>query len=64
MASKITEEYRTERIAAYDVAIDSLRGHYSDSDIPGLSASLREELAAKLEREIQRWVSGLKKGSK
>lgn len=53
---KITKQYRDEKIEAYIVAIEGLRMHESDSDIPGLSEKLRNQLADKLERELDRWI--------
>lgn len=53
---KINEEYILEKIEAYNVAIQALYAHESDSDPEsGIAKILREKLALKLDREIQRW---------
>jgi len=57
---KVTEEYKLEKVEAYNVAIDALRIHESASEENiELSFMLRERLACKLEREIQRWYNSL-----
>lgn len=51
-----SEEYRIERIEAYNVAIEALRNHESMSEEnTELSRRLRENLADKLERELMQW---------
>ena len=56
----ITEEYKTEKNEAYDVAISALLQHEpADGDPTGLAKKLRRKLAAKLEREIQKWFDNL-----
>ena len=55
---RVTDEYTTEKVEAYNVAIEALRNHEPASDCDKeLAAQLREKLAAKLERECQRWVN-------
>ena len=56
MGIKITEQYRTEKLDAYNVAIQSLRMHESGDDVPDLSSKLRNSLADKLESEINVWL--------
>lgn len=58
MATRITEEYIEEKVEAYNVAIDALRHHepMSDGD-PKLAKKLRDQLADKLDREINRWLA-------
>lgn len=52
----VTEEYATEKLEAYNVAIEALRMHEPGSDCDQeLAAKLRERLAQKLEREIAAW---------
>lgn len=52
--------YVTEKIEAYNVAIEALRMHEpADDDTAAISWKLRNRLANKLDREIQRWVDGL-----
>jgi len=54
----VTEEYITEKIEAYNVAIDALRMHETASDCDvWLAKRLREKLANKLDRECQRWCN-------
>lgn len=55
MGVKITPTYITEKLDAYNTAIDALLMHESASDVPGLSRQLREKLAKKLENEARRW---------
>jgi len=50
------KDYRAEKIDAYEVAINSLLAYESDGDSE-LSRKVRERLAAKLERDIQRLVN-------
>lgn len=54
--SRITEEYVTEKIEAYNVAIEALKHHepasYCDEE---LAHGLRKRLWEKLDREIQKW---------
>ena len=58
--NKINERYRIEKVEAYGIAIQALRTHESsDPCHDGLDVKLRERLAAKLDREIQRWVDSL-----
>ncbi len=55
---KITDAYILEKIEAYNVAIESLRMHESASEENvKLSKKLRNQLADKLDREIQRWCN-------
>lgn len=55
-----SERYRTEKVEAYNVAINALRHHESaDPDPDGLDVMLREKLADKLDAEIQRWYNSL-----
>lgn len=58
MATRITEEYIEEKVEAYNVAIEALRQHepMSDGD-PKLAKKLRDQLADKLDREINRWLA-------
>ena len=50
------ELYVTEKIEAYNVAIEALQGHEpADGDPTGIALKLRRALAAKLDREIQKW---------
>lgn len=58
MATRITDEYIEEKIEAYNVAIEALRLHepMSDGD-PNLAKKLRNQLANKLDREINRWLA-------
>jgi hypothetical protein len=59
---KITEEYFTEKIEAYNVAIEALRSHEPMSDgNQELASKLRTELADKLDQEIQQWVEYVRK---
>lgn len=52
----LSEEYTTEKIEAYNVAIEALRAHEPASDCDWeLAKKLRLRLANKLEREIQKW---------
>jgi len=51
----VNEVYITEKIEAYNVAIEALRMHEGANDVPGLSLKLRIRLATKLDRELQRW---------
>lgn len=56
--AKITEEYIIEKVEAYNVAIEALRAHESGSDGNAeLGKKLRDQLADKLDREIQTWVN-------
>ena len=49
--------YRTEKIEAYNVAIEALRMHEpADGDPTGIAYKLRDRLAKKLDREIQKWA--------
>ncbi len=48
--------YRVEKIEAYNIAIKALRNHELPDIETGIAFKLREALAAKLDREIQRWV--------
>ncbi|EAZ97652.1 hypothetical protein [Marinobacter sp. ELB17] len=58
MRTRITEEYIEEKVEAYNVAIEALREHepMSDGD-PKMAKKLREQLANKLDREINRWLA-------
>lgn len=58
MATRITDEYIEEKVEAYNVAIEALREHepMSDGD-PKLAKKLRDQLADKLDREINRWLA-------
>ena len=52
--------YQTEKIEAYNVAIEALRMHEpADGDPTGIAYRLRKALADRLDREIQRWVNSL-----
>jgi hypothetical protein len=52
--------YVTEKIEAYNVAIEALLNHEpADGDPTGLARRLRRALARKLDREIQRWCDAL-----
>jgi len=52
--------YVTEKIEAYNIAIEALRGHEpADGDPTGIARKLRCALADKLDREIQKWVDAL-----
>jgi hypothetical protein len=56
--SMVTEAYIEEKIEAYNVAIEALRAHEPGSDgDPKLAKRLRDQLANKLDREINRWVA-------
>lgn len=55
--TKIDKTYIEEKCEAYEVAINALRFHESESDIPDMSARMRNALADKLDREIDRWMS-------
>lgn len=48
--------YIAEKIEAYHIAIDALLAHESENDAP-CSKAIREKLAAKLDRECQRWCN-------
>lgn len=49
--------YVTEKIEAYNIAIEALRCHEpADGDPTGIARKLRRALADKLDREIQNWV--------
>ncbi len=57
-AERQSAEYRMERIEAWNVAIEALRNHESASmENVNLSRRLRENLADRLEREIQQWIA-------
>jgi len=59
-----SHRYRVEKIEAYNVAIEGLRMHQSaDPDPDGLDKMLREKLADKLDREIQKWADSLPNAS-
>lgn len=52
-----SEEYRIERIEAWNIAIEALRHHESMSgENEDMSRRLRENLASRLELEINRWA--------
>jgi hypothetical protein len=52
------DEYITEKIEAYNVAIEALRLHEpADGDPLGIAWTLRNSLANKLDKEIQQWVN-------
>lgn len=54
----MTEEYFEEKVEAYNVAIEALREHEPASDgNQKLAKRLREQLANKLDREINSWVA-------
>lgn len=54
----MTNEYFEEKIEAYNVAIEALRAHEPMSDGNSkLANRLRDQLASKLDREINRWVA-------
>lgn len=58
MATRITDEYIEEKVEAYNVAIEALREHEPMSDgNPKLAKKLRDQLANKLDREINRWLA-------
>lgn len=62
MKHRPSEHYITERIEAHNVAIEALRMHEpADGDKSGTAKRLRFRLAARLDREIQRWVDRLPK---
>jgi hypothetical protein len=53
---RVRDLYATEKIEAYNVAIEALLGHEpADGDPTGIARKLRRALAAKLDREIQKW---------
>ena len=55
---KITEEYITEKIEAYNVAISALDIHEPASDCDWeMARKLRKKLRDKLDKEIQRWCN-------
>lgn len=55
---RIDYSYYLEKVEAYNVAIEGLRMHEPASDgDSALAAKLREQLARKLDREIQRWCN-------
>lgn len=61
----ITEEYILEKTEAYNVAIAALQGHEPASDCNlKLAYRLRQRLADKLVREIERWRSSVSAGEK
>jgi hypothetical protein len=50
------ELFVTEKIEAYNIAIEALRNHEpADGDPSGIAKKLRHQLADKLDREIQKW---------
>tara|TARA_R110000824_G_scaffold107040_1_gene252853 strand:+ start:360 stop:536 length:177 start_codon:yes stop_codon:yes gene_type:complete len=54
----MTEEYFEEKVEAYNVAIEALREHEPASDgNQKLAKRLREQLANKLDREINSWAA-------
>lgn len=56
----ITDDYVAEKIEAYNIAIEALRHH--EPSCPHnmeLAEKLRNRLADKLDREIQRWLDDL-----
>ncbi|KKN50826.1 hypothetical protein LCGC14_0628620 [marine sediment metagenome] len=54
----MTDEYFEEKVEAYNVAIEALREHEPASDgNQKLAKRLREQLANKLDREINNWVA-------
>ena len=54
----MTDEYFEEKVEAYNVAIEALREHEPVSDgNQKLAKRLREQLANKLDREINNWVA-------
>jgi histidinol dehydrogenase len=56
MPIRITEEYAIEKVEAFTVAIDALRQHESPPGVDAvLATQLREQLARRLEREINDW---------
>ena len=58
MATKITKEYVTEKLEAYDVAIGALMQHEPGSDCDKkLAFKLRTQLVKKLDNEIQTWYN-------
>ena len=58
----IDEAYIIEKVEAYNVAIGALEMHESADPHPGgLDKKLRQRLADKLHREIQRWIDSLNK---
>lgn len=51
------ETYVLEKVEAYNIAIEALRGHEpADGDPTGIARNLRHALADKLDREIQKWM--------
>jgi len=56
MALVIDDEYIADKVDAYNIAIECLRDHESESDTAG-SRAMRLKLAGRLDREIQRWVN-------
>lgn len=60
----ISEQYKLEKIEAYEVAIEALRAHEpADGDPTGIAYQLRKALADKLDREIQTWVDNPRAGN-
>jgi hypothetical protein len=60
MKTRPAERYICEKVEAYNVAISALQLHESADPHPDhLDFTLRKRLAAKLDREIQRWVNSL-----
>lgn len=57
MARRITEEYITEKVEAYNVAINALEGHETGSDGDAdLAYALRMNLKKRLNSELNRWI--------
>lgn len=51
----ITQQYYDEKVEAYNIAIDALIMHESESDIPDMSQKMRNKLIDKLNKEINAW---------
>jgi len=58
------DQYDTEKVDAYEIAIACLRQEESSDlnpDVRELSRTLKLRLAVKLRREIQRWINSRRK---
>jgi len=56
----IDEKYIEEKVEVYNIAIEALRSHESCSDgDEKLKWKLRERLANKLDREINKWLRSI-----
>lgn len=55
-----SELYITEKVEAYNLAISCLETHEpADGDATGIARKMRQRLAKKLDRQIQKWVDAL-----